>query len=316
VAGRVGLRLTVGIVVGMDLKADVREFLSSRRARLTPEQLGLAGYDDRRRVAGLRREEVAELANVSVDYYVRMERGNLAGVSHGVLEATARALRLSQAERAHLFDLARAANAPALTPNSPPSVTVRPTVQQLLDSMNGPAWVRDASLNFLAANRLGRALYAPMLALTTGTPNKARFVFLADEARRFYPDWPTVAKTNAALLRAEVGRAPHDQRLTDLVDELSDRSDVFRSLWTDHDVAEHRAGRTQIRHPVVGHLDLAYEAMQLTADVGLTMVAYGADPGSPTEQALKLLESWAATEESSQPDDQLMPASRFEPRRR
>jgi transcriptional regulator with XRE-family HTH domain len=305
-----------GSLIGMDLKADVQEFLSSRRARLTPEQVGLASYDNRRRVPGLRREEVAELADVSIDYYVRMERGNLAGVSQSVLEATARALRLTETERAHLFDLARAANAPALPPSSPPSTTVRPTVQQLLDSMNGPAWVRNPSLDLLAANRLGRALYAPMLALATGTPNKARFVFLADEARRFYPDWPTVAKVNAALLRAELGRTPEDDRLTDLIDELSERSDVFRSLWTDHDVAEHRAGRTQIRHPVVGHLDLAYEAMQLTADVGLTMVAYGADSGSPSEQGIKLLASWAATEESLKLDDLLAPAARFEPRRR
>jgi transcriptional regulator with XRE-family HTH domain len=300
----------------MDLKADVREFLSSRRARLTPEQVGLASYDDRRRVPGLRREEVAELADVSVDYYVRMERGNLAGVSQSVLEATARALRLTETERAHLFDLARAVNAPALRPSDSQSTTVRPTVQQLLDSMTGPAWVRNGSLDLLAANRLGRALYAPMLALATGTPNKARFVFLADEARRFYPDWPTVAKVNAALLRAELGRTPEDDRLTDLIDELSDRSDVFRSFWNDHDVAEHRAGRTQIRHPVVGHLDLAYEAMQLTADVGLTMVAYGADSDSPSEQGIKLLASWAATEESLKPDDLLAPAARFEPRRR
>jgi PAS domain-containing protein len=306
----------VGTVVGMDLKADVREFLSSRRARLTPEQVGLRSYDDRRRVPGLRREEVAELADVSVDYYVRMERGNLVGVSQGVLEATARALRLTETERAHLFDLARAANAPALPPSSPPSTTVRPTVQQLLDSMTGPAWVRNGSLDLLAANRLGRALYGPMLALATGTPNKARFVFLADEARRFYPDWSTVAKVNAALLRAELGRTPEDDRLTDLIDELSDRSDVFRSFWNDHDVAEHRAGRTQIRHPVVGHLDLAYEAMQLTADVGLTMVAYGADSDSPSEQGIKLLASWAATEESLKPEDPLAPAARFEPRRR
>jgi transcriptional regulator with XRE-family HTH domain len=300
----------------MDLKADVREFLSSRRARLTPEQVGLASYDDRRRVPGLRREEVAELAGVSVDYYVRMERGNLAGVSQIVLEATARALRLTETERAHLFDLARAVNAPALRPSDSQSTTVRPTVQQLLDSMTGPAWVRNGSLDLLAANRLGRALYAPMLALATGTPNKARFVFLADEARRFYPDWPTVARVNAALLRAELGRTPEDDRLTDLIDELSDRSDVFRSFWNDHDVAEHRAGRTQIRHPVVGHLDLAYEAMQLSADVGLTMVAYGADSGSPSEQGIKLLASWAATEEGLKPDDLLAPAARFEPDRR
>ncbi|WP_328474223.1 helix-turn-helix transcriptional regulator [Actinoplanes sp. NBC_00393] len=280
----------------MDHRSETRDFLTTRRARLTPQQAGLPVYGGNRRVAGLRREEVALLAGVSVDYYTRLERGNLAGVSEGVLEALVRALQLDDAERIHLFDLARTANAgPATRRRTAGQRRIRPAVQRILDSMVGaPAWVRNGRLDFLAANTLGRALYAPMLSSVARPANSARFTFLDPGSRDFYVDWDRTAGDIVAILRAQAGRYPYDQELTALIGELSTRSDEFRVRWAAHDVKFHRTGNKRLRHPVVGDLDLQYEAMELIADDGLTLLAYTAEPGSPTADALSLLASWTA----------------------
>jgi transcriptional regulator with XRE-family HTH domain len=283
----------------MDVKAQIREFLSTRRARITPEDAGLPVFGGNRRVAGLRREEVAMLAGVSVDYYVRLERGNLSGVSESVLESLARALRLDEAEHAHLYDLARIANASPTVRRRQPSQRVRPSTQRLLDAMAVPAWVRNGRSDFLAGNRLGRALYSPIFTSpgVSGTPNTARFAFLDPAAREFWRDWDRIASDSVAVLRAEAGRNPYDRGLTDLVGELSTRSEEFRVRWAAHDVKRHRSGTKLLHHPVVGDLELTYEAMELQADTGLTLVAYDVEPGSRDEEALRLLASWAATEE-------------------
>jgi transcriptional regulator with XRE-family HTH domain len=280
----------------MDNRNEVREFLASRRARITPEQAGLPAYGSNRRVPGLRREEVALLAGVSVDYYTQMERGNLGGVSDSVLDALAGALQLDEAERSHLFNLARTAATPTRArPRGGPE-RVRPSVQRLLDAMTGvPAYVRTGRLDILGVNRLGSALYAPVLAGQQLPVNLARFLFLDPRAGDFYVDWVKTANDAVAILRGQAGRNPYDRRLQDLVGELSTRSEEFRVRWAAHDVRLHRTGGKQLHHPVVGDLELTYEALGLPADPGLTMITYTAEPGTASQAGLDFLASWAAT---------------------
>ncbi|MGW6501444.1 helix-turn-helix transcriptional regulator [Nonomuraea angiospora] len=281
----------------MDHRAEVREFLSSRRARITPEQAGLPAYGGNRRVKGLRREEVAMLAGVSIDYYVRMERGNLSGASESVLDALARALQLDEAEREHLFALARAAGPGPRRRGATPT-TVRPAIQQVLDAITGaPAWVRNGRHDIVAMNRLARALYAPILADPHRPANTTRFIYLNEAARDFFVDWDRIANDAAAMLRLEAGRNPHDRALIELVGELSTRSEVFRRRWASHDVQFHRSGLKRLRHPVIGRLDLNFESMELPSEPGLTLNVYTAAPGSPTADGLKMLASWAATQD-------------------
>ncbi|WNV87433.1 helix-turn-helix transcriptional regulator [Umezawaea sp. Da 62-37] len=285
----------------IDPRAEVREFLSSRRARITPERAGLPAYGGNRRVKGLRREEVALLAGVSIDYYVRMERGNLSGASDGVLEAVSRALQLDDAERDHLFALARAAD-PGPRRRTTPPTTVRPVVQQVLDAIrDAPAWVRNGRHDIVAVNHLGRALYSPVLADPRRPANTTRFLYLDPAAPDFFVDWDRIANDAAAMLRLEAGRAPHDRKLIELVGELSTRSEVFRKRWASHDVQYHRSGQKRLRHPVVGQLDLNFESMELPSEPGLTLNVYTAAPDSPTADGLKVLASWAATQELAQP---------------
>jgi transcriptional regulator with XRE-family HTH domain len=281
----------------MDGRKDVGEFLATRRAKISPREAGLA-TSGRRRVPGLRREEVAMLAGVSTDYYAKLERGNLAGVSDSVIEAIAGALRLDEAEHAHLLDLAAAANAtPHARKAATPARTVRPGVQRILDGMPGlPAFVRNARLDILAINQLGAALYAPVFDDPQRPVNLARFNFLDTRARDFYPNWDDAANTSVALLRTEAGRNPYDRGLTDLVGELVTRSETFRNRWAAHNVRLHRSGTKHFRHPIVGELDLAFEAMDLSADTGLTLTVYSAEPDSPSADGLSLLASWAATQ--------------------
>jgi transcriptional regulator with XRE-family HTH domain len=282
----------------MDNRDDVREFLASRRARITPEQAGLPSFGGTRRVAGLRRAEVAMLAGVSPDYYIRLERGNLSGVSDSVLEAIARALQLDEAERSHLYDLTRAANTSPRTRRRPSRQQIRPGVKSLLDAMtDAPAFVRNGRLDILAINRLGEALYAPAFDTPDRPVNLARFCFLDPRADELYPDWDNAANTTVALLRTEGGRDPYNKALSDLVGELATRSDDFRTRWAAHNVRLHHTGIKRFQHPVVGRLELAFEAMPLPADPGLTMTAYSADAGTPAGDALRLLASWAATTE-------------------
>jgi transcriptional regulator with XRE-family HTH domain len=295
----------------MTNRPEVREFLTSRRARLTPQQAGLPVFGGSRRVKGLRREEVALLAGVSVDYYTRLERGDLKGVSDGVLDALARALQLDEAERTHLFALARTANATASTRRRPAARTVRPGVQRVLDAMTGaPAWVRNGRADVLACNRLGRALYAPIFDGVAQPANTARFGFLDPRARQFYVDWDRTADDMVAVLRAEAGRHPYDRGLTDLIGELSTRSAEFRTRWAAHDVRFHRTGRKRLHHPVVGALDVTYEAFELPAEPGLTMLVYTAEPASATRDALDLLASWAATQDQPTRDGEAQHSDR------
>ncbi|MEV6150998.1 helix-turn-helix transcriptional regulator [Nonomuraea sp. NPDC052129] len=279
----------------MDNRSEIREFLTSRRARISPQQAGLPS-SGRRRVPGLRRAEVAQLAGVSVEYYSRLERGDLSGVSGSVLDALARALRFNDEERTHLEDLARTAGPGPRRRRRPAPHTVRPNVQRLLDAMTeAPAFVMNGRGDVLATNLLGRALYAPMIEAARGaTPNHARFIFLDARSHQFWGDWERAANDTVALLHTQAGRDPYDKTLTDLIGELSTRSDDFRARWAHHDVRQHHKGDKPFHHPVVGDLHLTYESLALAAD-DLTLVAYGTEPGSDSEDKLRLLASWAAT---------------------
>lgn len=282
----------------MSTESDIREFLASRRAKITPQQAGLPAYGGNRRVPGLRREEVALLAGVSIDYYVRLERGRLAGASEEVLDAVANALQLDDAERAHLFDLARtAAKRPARRTRRPAGALPDSVLRVLASMTDAPAFIRNGRLDILATNPLGRALYAPLfpdpMAKTT---NIARAQFLTPAGRGFFPDWDISVNTTVALLRTEAGRAPHDSELTGLIGELVTRNEEFRTAWAKHNVRLHHTGKKSFRHPAVGTLALDFDAMELPAQPGLTLTAYSAAPGTPDHDALRLLATWAATE--------------------
>jgi hypothetical protein len=292
----------------VDAKSEIREFLTSRRARVSPEQAGLRTFGGTRRVPGLRREEVALLAGVSVDYYTRLERGNAAGASDTVLDALGRALQLDEAERAHPFALARAAHGSAGRRRRRSSQPIRASVQQLLDAMSGvPAFVRNDRLDILAANRLGRALYSQHFDSPYQPVNSARFAFLDSRALGFYLDWESIARDIVAVLHAAAGRDPHDRDLSDLVGELSTRSETFRTLWAAHNVRRHDTGVKSVHHPLVGDVTFTYESMELVADPDLTMFVYTAEPGSKSEEALNLLASWTAT-----PDEEITDADHAE----
>ena len=280
----------------MDTKQEIREFLTSRRARITPEQAGLRSYGSRR-VPGLRREEVAVLAGVSVPYYTRLERGDMSGVSESVLEALARALELDDAERAHLFDLARAAQpTPVPRRRRQAKQRVRPEVQWTLDAItSAAAFVSNERLDILAANQLGQALFSELYATPARPVNTARFVFLDPRAEAFFGDWDRVANEAAAILRSAAGRDPYNRDLSDLVGELATQSEAFRTRWAAHNVRFHNTGVKHFNHPVVGELQLSYNRLDLAADPGLTIFTYTAEPGSRSDEALKLLGSWAAT---------------------
>ncbi|SEP52714.1 helix-turn-helix domain-containing protein [Amycolatopsis saalfeldensis] len=270
--------------------ADLREFLRSRRAKVTPEEAGLPPYPGARRVPGLRREEVAQLAGVSVDYYVRLERGRNLNVSESVLDAVARALRLNELERSHLFTLAKPRRG---RPRALPPQRVRPGLRLVLDSLTEvPALVLGRRMDVLAANRLARALYTDFDALPARSRNMARLIFLDDAMRAVYADWEGAARGIVASLHLYAGRNPHDPALADLVGELSVRDQDFRHWWADHDVFERTHGVKHLHHPLVGELVLGYEAFTPADDPEQTLGISTVEPGSPSEERLRLLGSW------------------------
>jgi transcriptional regulator with XRE-family HTH domain len=282
----------------MDPRDEIREFLSTRRAKITPQQAKLPAYGGNRRVTGLRREEVAMLAGVSVDYYTKLERGNFGSVSESVLHALAQALQLNEPEREHLFHLA--SNMATIKPGRRRSVSpiVRPAVQRVVDGLaEAPAFVRNNRRDLLAANELGRALYSELYEQPApdGTINTVRYLFLNSGAREFFRDWDQAAADIVANLRTEVGRDPHDQSLRKLIGELSTQSREFATLWAAHDVRYHDTGSKALHHKMVGDLELSFEVMDLPADSGQALIVYGAEPGSVSEERLRLLSIWAAT---------------------
>ena len=279
----------------MHTDQEIREFLNTRRARLTPERAGLPTFGRVRRVAGLRREEVALLAGISVEYYTRLERGNARGVSDSVLESIADALQLNEAERDHLAHLTRTANAERPPRRTAAPQKVRPSIARIVDAMTGvAATVRNARLDTLYANELGRALFSEQFADPRG-PNGARYTFFDPRSHLFWPDWERAASDTVAMLHAEAGRNPYDRALSDLIGELSTRSEDFRARWAAHDVKNHRSGTKTVRHPLVGELTLTFEALELPADPGLALLTYAAEPGTVSAERFEELGRWAAT---------------------
>lgn len=285
----------------MENRDEVRAFLTTRRERLTPEQASIPFYGGRRRVKGLRREEVAMLAGMSTDYYTRLERGNLSGVSDVVLDSLARALQLDEAERGYLFNLASAAKSPARVsaakagtrPRSSARSGVREGVQRILDTIHAPAYVRNSRFDVVATNKLGRALLADAYADGASTFNFARYTFLDPRSRDFFVEWEKIGRDSVAALRLEAGSNPYDRGLTDLIGELSTRSEEFRVWWASHNVKFHNTSTKTLRHSVVGELEVTGEALVLPGDPGLTIVTYTVEPASPSAEALGFLASWS-----------------------
>ncbi|WP_091076308.1 helix-turn-helix domain-containing protein [Microlunatus sagamiharensis] len=287
----------------MDSRSEMREFLVSRRARLTPEEVGLPDFGGRRRVPGLRREEVALVAGISVEYYTRLERGSSTGMSESVIDAVSRALQLDEAEHTHLWNLARASCTASKQRTSSRTQPVTAGLQQLLDAMQDvPAIVQNGRLDVIASNRLGAAFYSELYASGDRPPNFGRFVFLEPRAQVFYRDWQDAAVQTVAILRGAAGRTPHDRSLSNLVGELATRSDTFRTLWASQVVREHRSGDKRVHHPVVGDLDLTFEGMEPATGKGLLLTAYSAKPGTPSHDGLRLLANWAATNDAAAKD--------------
>ncbi|SDM96424.1 Helix-turn-helix domain-containing protein [Streptomyces sp. cf386] len=278
---------------GLDRRAELSEFLRTRRARLKPEDVGLPDFGRHRRVPGLRREELAQLAGVSVAYYTRLEQGNGRNVSAEVLDAIARALRLSDAEHAHLTHLAKPKQHKKKPTTRPEQV--RPALAQLLDSIDGvPAYISGRRSDILAWNRMAAAVFGDWAELPVQERNWARLVFLKPEYRELFVEWDQKASDMVSYLRMDAGCHPDDPRLSALVGELSVKSEEFRRLWATHDVKEKSYGVKHIRHPLVGELTLNFESFRLSDGSEQSLITYHAEPGSPSAEALRLLASWGA----------------------
>ncbi|MFF2507479.1 helix-turn-helix domain-containing protein [Streptomyces sp. NPDC058067] len=276
----------------LDRRAELSEFLRSRRARLKPEDVGLPDFGRHRRVPGLRREELAQLAGVSVAYYTRLEQGNGRNVSAEVLDAIARALRLSAAEHAHLTHLAKPKQHKK-TKRSTRPLHVRVALSQLLDTLDGvPAYIGGPRSDILAWNRMAAALFGDWGELPPRERNWARLCFLSPAYRDLFLEWDTKASDMVSYLRLYAGCHPDDPELSALVGELSVKSEEFRRLWATHDVREKSHGVKRMRHPLVGDLALSYETLHLPDDEEQFLVLYHAEPGSPSAEALRLLASW------------------------
>ena len=236
------------------------------------------------------------LAGISVEYYTRLERGNTNGVSDDVLENISQALQLDEAERKHLFNLARAASPNLMNRRRTSRDGVRPGLHQIIDSIAMPAYVVNERLDILAANQLGRGLYSPLFDGGDTTPNVGRFIFLNSAADDFFPDRVKIADDAVAILRASAGRSPHDKRIHDLVGELSTRSEEFRILWASQNVKLHRTGSKRFNHPLVGEITLGFESFEVAADPGQRINVYAPEHGSPSEEALGLIASWVTSD--------------------
>lgn len=286
----------------MEHNAELKEFLRTRRARLRVDDVDIGGTTRGRRVPGLRREEVAQLAGVSVDYYSRLEQGRQLNVSAEVLDAVARALQLDDVERAYLFQIARMHSRRSRRRSPAPVQRVRPGIRRLIETMDDvtPAFVFGRRMDVLAANRLARALMVDFDALPPRDRNLLRYTFLDESTRELWIGWEEVARDNVSVLRLDAGRHPDDPLLLELVGELSVKSPEFRRWWADHNVRERTHGTKRFHHPVVGDLTVQYECLSLSGDPDQTLCVYTAEAGSPSETALRLLANWTGTSEESE----------------
>ncbi|MFB6583439.1 helix-turn-helix transcriptional regulator [Streptomyces sp. NPDC056402] len=289
----------------MSTAINMGEFLRTRRALLHPEDVALPDFGGRRRVAGLRREEIAQLAGVSVDYYTRMEQGRVPNPSGAVLDALARALRLDGDATRHLHRLARSQSSARNVPQRQAQPQrVRPMLQRLLDDLvDIPAMVMGRRMDVLAWNTAAVALFGDYAALDPAERNIARITFLDETSRELYADWPSCARGNVAYLHLDAGRHPEDPQLASLIGELSMKSADFRRWWAEHPVQDKTSGTKRFHHPVVGDLELAYETLRAADDPDQALITYAAEPGSPSHDALRMLLAWATEAPSPMPAD-------------
>lgn len=286
----------------MGQSAEFGRFLKAMRARLSPEDAGVADVGSRR-VPGLRREEIAQLAGVSTDYYTRLEQGRHIHPSKAVLDSVARALRLNAGERAHMMDLLQTCAGAAKTPT--PAQRVRPALRQLLDAVGDvPAMVLGRRTDVLATNRIAKLLFADFPAMDPAERNLTRWLILDQSARDLFRDWKTVAADATGALRVDVGRHPNDPQANQLVGELAVNSEHFRHWWAGHRVATRSAGTVRLHHSIVGDLELDFETLSLPDDPDQSLRVYSTKPGSPSSDALKLLSSWDGGTPAPQPEDQ------------
>lgn len=279
----------------MDNRVELRDFLVSRRARLTPEDAGVPTFGGVRRVPGLRREEVAHLAGVSVDYYNRLERGRATGISPEVLDAVARALRLDDVEREYLGDLFDALrHTPAAAHRRPRHEPVRPALRAVVDAIALPAFLQNARLEIVAANRLGHALYAEAGGFLDLPFSMPRFLFLDPRSRAFFQDWDRSTHNQVALLRSASGRFPGDAELLTLLEDLQASSETFRELWESHDVLKYRRGTKRYRHELVGTVEFVGESFDVSTDDELALLTYTYAPVSATAEAMRILDARAS----------------------
>ncbi|UXN32738.1 helix-turn-helix transcriptional regulator [Glutamicibacter sp. M10] len=290
----------------MDQQAELRSFLTTRRARTTPEEAGMQPFPGTRRVAGMRREEVAYLAGISVDYYTRLERGRVTGISEEILEAVSRALKLNEVEHEHLFSLVRALRPrSSWPPRTKPAATTQheDILQRIVDAIDVPAFIQNPRLDVVASNPIGWKLfpYAQQY-LDRGEKrrfNHMRFQLLDPRAQDFYVDWEGSIRGGVALLRQAAGRDREDQELFTLIGELSAKSELFRTLWASHDVQKYHRATKRLRHPLVGQLVFDSQSLTVDGGSGYNLVIYTVEPGSPTHDALQILNNWSTQEETS-----------------
>ncbi|MET9631902.1 helix-turn-helix transcriptional regulator [Lentzea sp. NPDC006480] len=275
----------------VDPRTELSEFLRGRRARLSPDDVGLPRYGRTRRVPGLRREELAQLAGVSVAYYTRLEQGNGRNVSEEVIDSIARALRLNEAEHTYLRNLTKG---PHGGKKKSARSQVRPNLQHLLDSVGVPAYVGGRRADVLAWNPMAAALFGDWGQLPPRERNWARFIFLQPSYQQLFLNWESKAADVVGYLRMDAGCYPDDPELTALIGELSVKSELFRQLWAKHDVKEKNFGTKLLHHPLVGDLTLQYESLRMPAEPDLFFTTYYAEPGTPSAEALQLLASWGA----------------------
>jgi transcriptional regulator with XRE-family HTH domain len=269
-------------------------FLKARRAELSPSDVGLPGGGTHRRVAGLRREEVAQLAAISTDYYTRLEQGRISA-SAPVLAALARVLRLTDDERAYMYELA--GKTAAAKPRRRAPQKVKPHMQRILDHITDtPAIVMTPIHDILAWNPLAAALMIDFGEVPERERNFLRLIFTDPRMRALYPDWEGLARSVISYIRMEAARNPDDPRLAELIGELSIRDREFRQWWAGHDVAFKRRGARTYNHPVVGEITLEWDTLTSDAEPDQQLIVYTAEPGSTSEQALRILASWAASE--------------------
>lgn len=277
----------------MDSHSEINSFLTTRRAKLNPEQAGVPLFSGTRRVTGLRREEVAQLSGVNTDYYARLERGKISGASREVLEAIARALQLNGDEREHLFNLVDITQRRAPRKKTSNRTTVRPGIQRVLDSIMAPAFVQNARLDRLGSNQAGRALYSLPADGSRDHFNYAHYLFLDPRANHFHRNFENAKHNVVALLHAATAEDPYDKELIEIIGTLSTQSEEFRILWAAHDVFRYRSGAKLLTHSEFGDLEFGYESFELSTDPGLVMLVYTVEPGSRTAEAMRLLSSWS-----------------------